>query len=67
MHRDRQHNNRALYKLKGGNMQIGYLVRKKGTNKIGIITWVSYSGWRVKYLTGDGEKECSSAWLEVIK
>ncbi len=47
-------------------MQIGYLVRKKGTNKMGLITWVSHSGWRVKYLTGDGEKEISAAWLEVI-
>ena len=24
-------------------MKIGDLVKKKGTNKIGIITWVSYS------------------------
>ena len=47
-------------------MKIGYLVRKKGTNIMGLITWVSHSGWRVKYLTGDGEKEISSAWLEVI-
>ena len=47
-------------------MKIGLLVKKKGTNEMGLITWVSYSGWRVKYLTGDGEKEISSAWLEVI-
>ena len=48
-------------------MKIGYLVRKKGTNEMGLITLVSHSGWIVKYLTGDGEKKISSAWLEVIK
>ena len=47
-------------------MKIGYLVRKKGTNQIGLITWVSHSGWRVKYLTGDGEKEIYTAWLEIV-
>ncbi len=52
---------------RGDSMKIGLLVRKKGTKEMGLITWVSYSGWRVKYITSDGEKESSSAWLEVIK
>ncbi len=47
-------------------MKIGYLVRKKGTSQIGLVTWVSHNGWKVKYLTGDGEKKTSRAWLEVI-
>jgi len=48
-------------------MKIGLLVRKKGTKEMGLITWVSYSGWRVKYITIGGEKEVATAWLEVIK
>ena len=47
-------------------MKIGYLVKKKGTNEIGLVTWVSLNGWKVKYLTGKGEKAISRAWLEVI-